>query len=352
MTFVARLGLAITSPRWALTAAADRRHAGRSGTDLIIAIAIVLLATQLRGIVGAVWLGAVTAPGLGVRLLLHVLTQALVVKLGFLVIAAVVLWGLSGRRRNLGRAFDLACVAALPLVYLDLAATVVVRIAGLDVPREVGFVLIAASFAWAGVIVALGWRPARLAPRVVPPPPEPEIVRARRAGWAVLALAVIGTLVQGIWIARNLDLLRPMTEGDPAPGFALPTVGAHGERGPALSLSSTRGKVTVLDFWATWCQPCLNAMPRLDAIAKTHPEIAVIAINIDNPSKARALFTERGYGLTLVFDDDNVRDRYGVDVIPHTVVIDQAGLVRMVERGGGSSVEATIDRLLREQIRK
>src|SRR3569832_2064380 len=56
--FLARLGLAIRQPRWALTVAADRRHAGRSGSDLIAAIAVGVLATQLRGLASAVWLGS------------------------------------------------------------------------------------------------------------------------------------------------------------------------------------------------------------------------------------------------------------------------------------------------------
>src|SRR5437868_11255154 len=53
-----RLGLAIVHPRMALAAAADRRDAGRAGSDLIAAIALVLAATQLRGLATAVWLGS------------------------------------------------------------------------------------------------------------------------------------------------------------------------------------------------------------------------------------------------------------------------------------------------------
>jgi len=352
MRVLPRLGLAITSPRWALAIAADRRHAGRSGSDLILAIAIVLLATQLRGIVGALWLGWAVAPGLGVRALMHVLSQALVVKLGFLVIGAVILWAIAGPKRNLGRAFDLACVAALPLVYVDLVATVIVRAFALEVPRELSLVLTAVGFAWAGSIVALGWRPARLAPVTVPPPPDDAVVPARRAGWAILAVALVGVVVQVAWISQHLDLMRPMTDGDPAPAFALPSVGPHGELGPPIELASTRGKVTVLDFWATWCGPCLNAMPMLDALAAKHPEIAVLAINLDDPVAARALFTERGYRMTLLVDDETVSTRYGVSTIPHTVVIDPAGVVRMVARGGGANLEATVERLLAAQIQK
>src|SRR5262249_30252393 len=56
--FGGRLGLAIAHPRWALTVAVDRKHAGRSGSDLIAAIVLLLAATQLRGLATAVWLGS------------------------------------------------------------------------------------------------------------------------------------------------------------------------------------------------------------------------------------------------------------------------------------------------------
>ncbi len=349
--FVARLGLAITSPRWALTVAADRRHAGRSGSDLIVVIAIVLLATQVRGLFAAAWLGAVIGPGLGVRAGTHVVTQTLTVKLGFLVVAAIIVWLLAGSRRNLGRAFDVACVAALPLLFVELAATVIVRMLELELPRIAGVELAGVSFAWAGALIALGWRPARLATAVVPAPPIEIVTRARRAGWGVLALCLVGVAVGAVSVARHLEDMRPMTSGDPAPTFALPSVGARGALGAPFALSTTRGKVTVIDFWATWCKPCLHAMPALDAIAKAHPDVVVLAINLDDPADARALFDERGYQMTLLADDGAVSQRYGVTSIPHSVVIDRAGVVRLVARGEATDLAALVDQLRREQIR-
>src|SRR5512146_2319983 len=58
----ARFGLAIAHPRWALTVAADRDHAGRSGSDLIAAIGLLLVGTQLRGLATAAWLGSAVDP--------------------------------------------------------------------------------------------------------------------------------------------------------------------------------------------------------------------------------------------------------------------------------------------------
>ena len=341
MTFLGRLGLAITSPRRALAVASDRAHAGRSGSDLIAVIGLLLLATQLRGLVAAGWLGTSVSPGLGFRGLMHVLTRSLTIDLGFLVVSAIVLFAAGGVKRNLGRAFDLACVAALPLVFVDLTATVVVRIADLEVPREVGIALAVASYFWAGGLVTLGVL------RSAPLPEPATIAMSRRAGWGVIAIALVGTVVQSVWIAQNLELLRPMTQGDEAPAFALPAIGPGGVLGAPVSLDATRGKVTIVDFWATWCGPCLRSMPALDALAARYPnDLTVIAVNLDDAAEARALFDERRYRMTLVADDGHTSERYGVTTIPHSVVIDRAGVVRLVHRGGGTTVELEVTKIL------
>ena len=137
---------------------------------------------------------------------MHVLSQALAVELGFLVIGAVILWAIAGPKRNLGRAFDLACVAALPLVFVDLVATVLVRAFALEVPRELSLVLTALGFAWAGAIIALGCATGAARSATVPPPPAEAVVPAKRAGWAILAVAAVGVVVQVVWISQHLDL--------------------------------------------------------------------------------------------------------------------------------------------------
>ncbi|MDB4962022.1 MAG: alkyl hydroperoxide reductase/Thiol specific antioxidant/Mal allergen [Myxococcales bacterium] len=350
--FFARLGLAITNPRWALSIAADRRHAGRSGTDLLVLMLVILAATQLRGLVGAVWLGTAVDPALGLRFAIHVLTRALSVKLGFLVVAAIIVWLASGSRRDLGRSFDLACVAALPILIVDLIASVIVQAFDLAPPDLAAILLAGVSFMWAGVLIALSLRPARQRAVTVPAPP-PAIERvARNGGRAVIAAAVIGVVLQVVGIVRNTELIRPMTQGDPAPAFSLPTIAAGGEHGEPVSLPSMRGNVVVLDFWATWCNPCLKMMPSLDALARAHPELVVLAINLDDPAAARGLWDERGYQLQLLADDGQVSDRYGVTTIPHSVVIDRAGVVRAVIRGSSSELDSTVIRLLAEEIRK
>lgn len=342
MSKVERFGLALVRPREALALAGNRRNAGRSGSDLLLAFLVLVVATQLRAIAGAVWLGAAVEPVLGVRAIIRVLTDALTVDLGFLVLAALILWASAGPRRELGRAFDLACVAVLPLLFVDLAATTVVFAFSLTVGSVVMMTLSALAYAWTGVLVALAVIQSRR-----PPQPPSDRALARKAGWGVVALAVVGVVVQGIWLARNLERMRPMTQGDPAPAFVLPRVTQAGTLGEAFTLESTRGKVTILDFWATWCNPCLKAMPQLEKLQKDFPEIAVVTINIDDFKEARAIFDEKGYQLTLLAGDQATSQRYGVDAIPHTVVIDREGRVRRVVRGGGVDLHGVVAPLLK-----
>jgi thiol-disulfide isomerase/thioredoxin len=341
---LARLGLAIVHPRWALTVATDRAHVGRSGSDLILAIVILLAGTQLRGLATAVWLGSEVSPGLGVRAAVRVLTGALTVDLGLLLLGAIAVFALAGPRRNLGRAFDLACVAALPLVFVDLGATVVVRTLGIAaVPGEVGWLLSGLSYGWMGTLIALAIRPARIAPPRVPPPPAEVVRPARRLGWGVAAIAALGIAVQIVWIRDNLELVKPMKTGDEAPEIVLPQIGPEGKLGERVALSASRGKVTVLDFWAMWCKPCLVSLPRLDRLARDNPDVAVLAINLDDPAAARALFDQRGYVMTLLADDGDAQERYGVTAIPHTVILDRHGVIREVVRGTGTDLEALIE---------
>jgi thiol-disulfide isomerase/thioredoxin len=345
--FVARLGLAVVSPRWALAVAGDRRFAGRSGSDFIVAILLLLAATQLRGLIGAVWLGIAVNFGFGLRALMHVLTRALTVDLAFLVLGAIVVWAAAGAKRNLGRAFDLACVAALPLLFVDIGATDVVRLGELDVPDPISWVLVIAAWCWAGALLALALRPARVAPVRTPAPP-PEVVGAgRRAGFGVMTVVLLGVVVQSVWIAHHIDVMRPVTTGEDAPAFALPEVGPKGVLGPPTPLVASRGQVTVIDFWATWCGPCLKAMPELDKLAR-EPGVVVLAINLDDPARARAMFDEHGYAMHLLADNGDVSERYGVTTIPHTIVVDHDGKVRTVSRGTGMPAIAAMV----EQIRK
>jgi thiol-disulfide isomerase/thioredoxin len=302
----------------------------------LLAILVLIVATRLSVLVQAAWIGGVLGASYAARLVIQLLTDTLTIDLGVLVIAAVIIWASAGPRRQLGRAFDLACVAVLPLVVVDLVAGVLVHAFDLALPMPVLLIKTSLAFAWIGVLVGLAMLEARR--------PSFPASGGRAAGLALAIVAAVGIVTQVVWIARNPEMLRPMSQGDRAPAFALHTIGPHGELGPTVSLAP--GKPAVIDFWASWCNPCLKSLPHLQAFAKAHPEVAVYAISIDDsPADAREVFDQKGYTLTLLADDHATRDRYGVTSIPHTVIVDKAGNVRRVARGGGLDLEAELAKL-------
>jgi len=321
-----------------MTIAGDRRNVGRSGSDLLAAIVTLVVATQLRAVIAAFWLGLAVTWGLGGRALVQLLQGTLTVDLGVLVIAAAIIFAGSGRRREVGRSFDLACVAVLPLVYLQLVVLVLAHFTELALPAAAVY---APALAWTGSLVALatveGRRPSAAAP-VIPK-------SSWLAGLAFALVAAAGGWWQVAWIARHVDYVRPLTAGYAAPAFALPAIGATGELGAPVTLESARGKFVIVDFWATWCQPCLQSMPHLDALARKHPDVVVLAVNMDNAKAARKIFDTEHYTMSLVADDGDASERYNVSAIPHTVLIDRNGTVVAVSRGGDVDLDAAIGHL-------
>ena len=334
--------MAIVQPRAALALVGDRRHQGRSSSDLFALILLVVVATRLAPMFEAGWHVAAISVGYGVRFALHILTRMLTYDLALLVVGALVLWIATGAKRDVGRAFDFACVAIVPLLVVELVATPVVTLLEIDVPRPVGWGLTGLATSWSAALIALAIRPIRRA--AVSAPTVEAVRRGRRVGFAVLAVVGIGIASQVVWVARNWEVMRPVTEDTRAPDFAVPAIGPAGVDGPVKRLADYRGKIIVLDFWATWCQPCVRSLPKLDVLARGR-DVAVIAVNIDDdPAEARALFDAKHYVMELVVDKDlAVKRRYNVVTIPHTVVIDPEGMVRFVSRGGGANIAAAVE---------
>lgn len=164
---------------------------------------------------------------------------------------------------------------------------------------------------------------------------------APRPRWLVIAVLAASLAVNVGWVATHLAWLRPLAVGAEAPPFALPRIEAGGAPGATVELSALRGRVVVVEFWATWCGPCLRALPVIDAAARRWgDQVVVIAVNVDDRAKARALFDAEGYRLTLVADDGETSARYGAHTLPHTVVIDRAGAVVAVPGHAGAVIAA------------
>jgi peroxiredoxin len=122
-------------------------------------------------------------------------------------------------------------------------------------------------------------------------------------------------------------------EGFLAPDFALTTL-----EGQSIALSDLRGRVVLVNFWATWCPPCRLEMPAIQEVYEEYQEqgLVVLAINAQEPSTEITRFAEQlGLTFPIMSDrDGNVSGTYRVVSLPTTFVIDRSGVIRDVIVGG------------------
>jgi thiol-disulfide isomerase/thioredoxin len=146
-------------------------------------------------------------------------------------------------------------------------------------------------------------------------------VAAVAVGW--FALQQPAQLTQAPSVAQT---------GAPAPQIALPVVG-----GGTSNLQADRGKVVMLNFWATWCEPCKSEMPALQQLADELQDQPFRLYSVDLQEDADHVDAfQRQYGLRLyaVLDGDGDAVRaYGVRALPSTFVVDQNGVLRLQRIG-------------------
>ena len=124
-----------------------------------------------------------------------------------------------------------------------------------------------------------------------------------------------------------------LREGKPAPLFTLPTL--DGSR--TVSLADLRGKIVLLNFWASWCPPCVEETPDLAAAytALADPDVVFIGIGLqDTNANLRKFADENNIPYLVVEDPDGkVGDAYGIRGMPTTIYIDRDGVVRSIVNG-------------------
>ena len=153
-------------------------------------------------------------------------------------------------------------------------------------------------------------------------------------------LAVAGCQDEGI--SHDWHRIDPPV---PAPEFTLNRL-----EGPAVSLGELKGRVVILEFWATWCAPCRSSLPSLEAIAKRYRDrhVQVLLVNVaEPPGPVRAWLEDRYEAAVVLLDrGGEVSDRYGVSSIPHLVVIDQQGRMVWSHQGYGGGLERNLSLIL------
>jgi thiol-disulfide isomerase/thioredoxin len=334
--FLRRIGGVVVAPLATMRVLA-RGGGAKAVADVGWLIALRLVAGELPSLVSA---GARTVKlglGAGLQALLLTVGQIAPDVLGILV-AGLLLSLFAGRKRDdAGREperatpYDLAAYAWVPYLAGRLVF-VLGAIASGHVPSsaaqriaDVG-ALAWALVAWVAALVALRERSDGEA--------RPATVPRAAAAMGILVVGMLSALgaLRGVAVARGWEELTTV---------AVPT----GSNAPAVELSmadGTRaripdpdGRAVVLAFWATWCAPCREELPRLERVVARLGEaqrwLRVVAVNIEEPEmrpEAMRLHRTLAPSLELAVDGNGAAARYRVVTIPHTVVVGPDGIVR------------------------
>lgn len=168
-----------------------------------------------------------------------------------------------------------------------------------------------------------------------------------RTALGVVGVRRLGALVSAalLLVAASAWALEP---GDRAPSFSAPSLDGGGN----LSLSAYRGKVVYLDFWASWCAPCLTSLPLLEELRGefSSKDFQILAVNVDqDPAKARKFLERISVHYPSATDPaGRIPESFGIETMPTSFIIDRNGVIRHVQNGfHKSEVDA-----LRSRIQK
>jgi len=122
-------------------------------------------------------------------------------------------------------------------------------------------------------------------------------------------------------------------------------------------LYNSKGKVVLLDFWATWCKPCIKTFPELERLQKTYgPEgLQILGLTrLDNrqtEADIEAFIDNQSFVYPIGLSDESLNNlAYGIGAIPHVVLIDKKGVVRWYKIGAGDTRE--MEEMIRELCRE
>jgi thiol-disulfide isomerase/thioredoxin len=135
------------------------------------------------------------------------------------------------------------------------------------------------------------------------------------------------TLILGLLLVAAVGCDRgnhPSQPGKPAPDFTV------SDGSTSIHLADYRGKVVLLNFWATWCGPCVEELPSLLQFHREHPEVVILAVSVDEDEDAYKNFLAmRHVDLITVRDPkQTAASKFATEQWPETYVIDKSGMIR------------------------
>ncbi|WP_274364468.1 redoxin domain-containing protein [Paenibacillus thermotolerans] len=151
-----------------------------------------------------------------------------------------------------------------------------------------------------------------------------------------IAIFAVVLLIAGYTVAGGAfqDDKKPPEAGDRVPSFALEDL-----KGEQVSISDYRGKIAVINFWGTFCPPCVEETPALQRMYEKYKDegVAIIGVNLGEKPLVRVTnFVDR-FNVTypILLDPElDIRDRFGVRSYPTTFFVDADGTVQEIKVGG------------------
>jgi thiol-disulfide isomerase/thioredoxin len=160
---------------------------------------------------------------------------------------------------------------------------------------------------------------------------------------------VIGSLLLAALLSGT-----PVLAGDaagPAAEFSLPA-----RTGEAVSLSSLKGQVVLINFWATWCGPCRKEMPLLEQIQKKYASLGftLLGVNVEEDTAMMDTFLKDvPVTFPILLDPANgISKLYNVSAMPSTVIVDRKGNIRYIHQGYQPGDESKYQDMIRQLIRE
>ena len=139
-----------------------------------------------------------------------------------------------------------------------------------------------------------------------------------------LRVAICVMVIALVYVLYGAIHEHVVVAGDKAPDFTI-----NADNGRAVSLPNFGGKLLVLNFWASWCQPCIGETPSLSEFSDEYRNkgVVVLGVSVDQNPEAYQKFLERFHPAFLVARDLKLHEDFGTFIYPETYIIDSSGRV-------------------------
>jgi peroxiredoxin len=164
------------------------------------------------------------------------------------------------------------------------------------------------------------------------------MTRNRGRAWTLGGLIALSAITLGVaawqWQQDRQLIAQQSTPAPPAGVKPAPEFMLETPDGTPVSLNDLRGKVVLLNFWATWCPPCTLEMPELDALYRRYgnaKDFVIVGVDLQEQPADVAAFAQRNHiTLPLLVDRDGrvIQQDYGIRTLPASVIIDREGRIR------------------------